>query len=70
MAGLSVKEAQEALGHADARTTMGIYQQALPGWQEQATHKLDAYLGAKVARKSDPLPERSSAVPERSKAAT
>jgi hypothetical protein len=26
-----VKEAQEALGHADSRTTMAIYQHALPG---------------------------------------
>ena len=51
-AGLSLKEAQEALGHADSRTTADIYQHALPGWQEQATAKLDAYLGAKVLRKS------------------
>lgn len=50
MAGLSVKEAQEALGHADPRTTMSIYQHALPGWQEQAAAKLDAYLGATVER--------------------
>jgi integrase len=43
-AGLTIKEAQEALGHADPRTTMAIYQHALPGWQEQAVAKLDAYL--------------------------
>jgi integrase len=55
-AGLSVKEAQEALGNADSRTTLDIYQHALPGWQEQATAKLDAYLGAKVARKSTAVP--------------
>lgn len=54
-AGLSPKEAQEALGHADSRTTIDIYQHALPGWQEQAAAKLDTYLdapSAKVARKS------------------
>ena len=68
-AGLSLKEAQEALGHADPRTTMRIYQHALPGWQEQATAKLDAYLGATVARQSTPQTQRSTAVPERSKTA-
>lgn len=45
-AGLTIKEAQEALGHADPRTTMAIYQHALPGWQEQAVAKLDAFLDA------------------------
>ncbi|HEU5354683.1 MAG TPA: tyrosine-type recombinase/integrase [Actinocrinis sp.] len=45
-AGLSLKEAQEALGHADARTTVAIYQHALPGWQERAAAKLDAYLSS------------------------
>jgi integrase len=45
-AGLSIKEAQEALGHADPRTTMGIYQHALPGWQEQAAAKLDKFHGS------------------------
>lgn len=48
-AGLTVKEAQEALGHADPRTTMAIYQHALPGWEEQAVAKLDAFLGSTVA---------------------
>lgn len=67
-AGLSIKEAQEALGHADPRTTMGIYQHALPGWQEAAAAKLDAYLGATVARQPTPEPVRSTAVPERSEA--
>ena len=56
-AGVSVTEAQEALGHADSRTTADIYQHALPGWQQQATAKLDAFIGeqsrAKVLRKSD-----------------
>jgi integrase len=58
-AGLSVKEAQEALGHADSRTTIGIYQHALPGWQSGAAAKLDAYLdadGATVARQLPPVP--------------
>jgi integrase len=57
--GLSLKEAQEALGHADSRTTADIYQHALPGWQEQATTKLDKYLGAKVLRKSSTQPSGS-----------
>jgi integrase len=55
-AGLSVKEAQEALGHADPRTTIAIYQHALPGWQKQAVTKLDDYFGSsrgKTAGKSD-----------------
>lgn len=59
-AGLSVNEAQEALGHADSRTTIGIYQHALPGWQSGAVAKLDAYLGtddgATVARQLTAVP--------------
>lgn len=65
-AGLSLKEAQEAMGHADVRTTLNIYTHALPGWQEEAVSKLDAYLGATVARQSEPRPERLTAVPQRS----
>jgi integrase len=45
-AGLTPKEAQEAMGHADIRTTLNIYAKAVPGWQEQAAAKLDAYLDA------------------------
>lgn len=45
-AGLTPKEAQTAMGHADIRTTMNIYAKAVPGWERQATAKLDAYLGA------------------------
>ena len=43
-AGLTPKEAQEAMGHADIRTTLNIYAKAVPGWQQQAAVKLDAYL--------------------------
>jgi integrase len=43
-AGLTPKEAQEAMGHADIRTTLNIYAKAVPGWQQQAAAKLDAYL--------------------------
>jgi integrase len=43
-AGLTPKEVQTALGHADIRTTLNIYAKAVPGWEEQATTKLDAYL--------------------------
>jgi len=76
-AGLTPKEAQEAMGHADIRTTLNIYAKAVPGWQEQAAAKLDAYLEgatglpapdglrATVARQSRSETERSSAVPQR-----
>jgi hypothetical protein len=48
-AGLTPKEAQDAMGHADIRTTLNIYAKALPGGQ-QAAAKLDAYPGGdKVA---------------------
>lgn len=45
-AGLTPKEAQTAMGHADIRTTMNIYAKAVPGWERQAASKLDAYLDA------------------------
>jgi integrase len=45
-AGLTPKEVQTALGHADIRTTLNIYAKAVPGWEEQAAAKLDAYLAA------------------------
>ena len=32
------------MGHADIRTTLNIYAKAVPGWQEQAAAKLEAYL--------------------------
>jgi integrase len=43
-AGLTPKEAQEAMGHAEIRTTLNFYAKAVPGWQQQAAAKLDAYL--------------------------
>jgi hypothetical protein len=76
-AGLTPKEAQEAMGHADIRTTLNIYAKAVPGWQEQAAAKLDAHLDgatglpapdglrATVARQSRSETERSSAVTQR-----
>jgi len=45
-AGLTPKEAQTAMGHADIRTTMNIYAKAVPGWEGGAAAKLDAYLDA------------------------
>jgi hypothetical protein len=75
--GLLAKEAQEVMGHADIRTTLNIYAKAVPGWQEQAAAKLDAYLDgatglpapdglrATVARQSRSETERSRAVPQR-----
>jgi integrase len=43
-AGLTPKEAQTAMGHADIRTTLNIYAKAVPGWESGAAAKLDAYL--------------------------
>jgi integrase len=57
--GLTPKEAQTALGHADIRTTMNVYAKAVPGWEQGAAAKLDAYLGAKVLRKSGTQPSGS-----------
>jgi integrase len=48
-AGLTPKEAQTAMGHADIRTTLNIYAKAVPGWEIGAAAKLDAYLGARTA---------------------
>jgi hypothetical protein len=57
------------MGHADIQTTLNIYAKAVPGWEEQAPAKLDAYAyldaRATVARQSDSDPGRSSAVPQR-----
>jgi integrase len=48
-AGLTPKEAQTAMGHADFRTTLNVYVKAVPGWQQQAAAKLDAYLDRSIA---------------------
>jgi integrase len=59
-AGLTPKEMQTAMGHADIRTTLNIYAKAVPGWESDAAAKLDAYLDrATVARQSTPLAVRS-----------
>jgi integrase len=70
-AGLTPKEAQTAMGHADIRTTLNVYAKAVPGWESKAVGLLDAFLGdgATVARQSAPDPERSTAVPLRSRVA-
>ena len=44
------------MGHADIRTTMNIYAKAVPGWEEGAAAKLDAYLDATGV----PAPTRTS----------
>jgi len=49
-AGLTPKEMQTAMGHADIRTTLNIYAKAVPGWEEGAAEKLDAYLEVQSAR--------------------
>ncbi len=43
-AGLTHKEVQTAMGHADIRTTLNVYAKAVPGWESGAVAKLDAYL--------------------------
>ncbi len=53
-AGLTHKEVQTAMGHADIRTTLNIYAKAVPGWESGAAAKLDHYLGETFAlRKSE-----------------
>lgn len=65
LAGMSLKEAQTAAGHANIKTTMDVYAKALPGWQEGAAAKLDAFFGATASRQSPTPPERFTAVPQR-----
>jgi hypothetical protein len=57
------------MGHADIRTTLNVYAKAVPGWESKAVGLLDAFLGdgATVARQLTPEPQRSTAVPLRSK---
>jgi integrase len=45
-AGLTHKEVQTAMGHADIRTTLNVYAKAVPGWESGAVAKLDAFLEA------------------------
>jgi integrase len=63
-AGLTLKEVQTAMGHADIRTTLNLYAKAVPGWEQDAAAKLDAYLdaSARQSRASSPL---KSGAPER-----
>jgi|SRR4051794_5272615 integrase len=49
-AGLTPKDAQTAMGHADIRTTLNLYAKAVPGWENAAASKLDAYLDAHAKR--------------------
>jgi integrase len=49
-AGLTHKEVQTAMGHADIRTTLNLYAKAVPGWEQDAAAKLDAYLDGEGAR--------------------
>jgi integrase len=42
-AGVAPKDAQTILGHADVRTTMGVYTHAVPGWETEGAAKLGAY---------------------------
>ena len=59
-AGLTPKEMQTALGHADIRTSLNIYAKAVPGWESEAAAKMDAYVDRAFARaKVQPLAVRS-----------
>jgi integrase len=50
-AGVSVKTAQDRLGHANASTTLNVYMRTLPGLQREAADKVDALLSPKPKRK-------------------
>jgi hypothetical protein len=39
------------MGHADIRTTMNLYANAVPGWERAAATKLDAYLDDHAKRR-------------------
>lgn len=43
-AGLNMKEIQVYVGHSDVRTTFNVYGHLLPGGEQEAAAKLDAYL--------------------------
>jgi hypothetical protein len=68
-AGLTPKEAQTAMGHADIRTTLNIYAKAVPGWEDGATAKLDAFLGGPVRDSRATVETPGHAVPSGSPAA-
>jgi hypothetical protein len=38
------------MGHADIRTTLNVYAKAVPGWEQGAAAKLDAYLDGAGSR--------------------
>ncbi len=69
-AGLTPKEMQTAMGHADIRTTLNLYAKAVPGWEERAAAKVDSYLddygaptsGTGLARQSRDSSPRTRAV--------
>jgi integrase len=44
LAGVSIKVAQERLGHASAKMTLDVYSHVLPGMQEDAARKVEALL--------------------------
>jgi integrase len=60
-AGLIPKEAQEAMGRADIRTTLNIYAKAVPGWQEQAASPRASSRGHRRRRAVPPASRRRRA---------
>ena len=51
-AGLTPKEAQTAMGHADIRTTLNVYAKAVRAGSRASGGLLDAYLDGPGARQS------------------
>ena len=40
-AGLTPKDLQTAIGHANVATTLGLYAKSIPGWERDAAEKVD-----------------------------
>lgn len=40
------------MGHADIRTTLNLYAKAVPGWEQDAAAKLDAYLDSSARQRA------------------
>lgn len=65
-AGLTHKEVQTAMGHADIRTTLNLYAKAVPGWERAAAAKVDTWLEEASAGQRGPVAGQSGPEPGRS----
>ena len=45
-AGVPIRTVADTLGHADVRTTLGIYAHTVPELAREAAKRMDAYLAA------------------------